>query len=1197
MTKRRKSARIGPKSKQKTFRCDHCKEVFSSLHLLVTHASIPGREECLRTIPRCRYCERHFYTSWGLTQHLKKDKVCSVKANQEDIMNSIHHSQFDGATFAPVQSCSKKRKIDETSTFNDKLDTTIRVTQSNNVPTNLGNHCSQSPKEILPISVLDSPQLFYISPREVMEKIANDPDASESFTDKAQFLTELFSSSKMINPKNATPSKFRSFLIHMYNVIYEVMDSTDCNTLRGKEHVYSDFNEINEVDLYNYLWRYARVADGSESNEEEEEDDAVSFTLNDNDENIIDNNSNNDEDEENNNSLELENETGGETIIEEENVVNETMDKIRSKIFSHRKETEHSFTETDIAMLELHEILKKSGVPMYLFDKITKWSQKFSGAFGTEGRSIPSKKQFAKEMAKKIYSPSFAKSLEPITENCRLSPTNSAQVTRFCFMSKLISLLTNKDLMKDENLLLNPDDPFKSVLDEGCFLDDLNSGWWHRETFKEICLKDNEILLPLIFFIDGGKVTEHMSLEPIVFTLGIFKRLIRNCPDAWRTLGYIESEKNFTDASYTQDNRETSEKWEAYHKICEKILCDVQQLVGEDGGFKWTLDIGGKKHDVVFKLAVQVVIGDCEGLKKVCLHFGKTGSKVLCRDCMVSAEDSDDPNHKCEYTTMDHILGKTTKELTAICKHNVKNAFHPLYYGARRLSIYQCTPPEPLHSFLLGLLKYQFEQFLKVVPKEVMTLIETSVRKLYNSFSRQSTRDFPTLSSIQNSVQKPGTLSAKEQYSRCFAVYLTLLIPSVFDALANTRPRGEHNVLLESMGRERAKKWFELFEQSLCVYQWIMKDEHPPHTLRDPDNRTESIAQKTIRKYLAKYKELVGNRDGAGLKINKFHQTLHYVNQIKKDGSIQNIDSGRPESNAVSMYKDLAKNTQRRQRSIVKQIAQRHYEDLIFSEACRVILPKYSSDTPAEQELEEGLTGAKYKLEIEFEDGEFMEDEMTPTVNFHWIGLSYNPRFPPEICLALASRLYFHEGRGGCLTNSSCPTGRTEYIDENGFRYRAHPSYQNNREWFDFCFIKWDEYSEPYPARIVTFLDLTRCDIICQVGGEEVIDQGDNEEVYLDKGLWVVIQSAKEDTTNVSVEDDNFENLDYRTRNRIENSMRPKIGKRYKMENSLRILPVNKIDKPCYCIPESLDDNTWKIDRFVSVDDIKTWHTGFLKEQ
>jgi hypothetical protein len=73
-------------------------------------------------------------------------------------------------------------------------------------------------------------------------------------------------------------------------------------------------------------------------------------------------------------------------------------------------------------------------------------------------------------------------------------------------------------------------------------LGDINTGSVYQTAYKTyITNPENELLCPIIFFIDKTHtdVNGRLCLEPIRFTLGIFKRNVRNHPNAWRTLGYI----------------------------------------------------------------------------------------------------------------------------------------------------------------------------------------------------------------------------------------------------------------------------------------------------------------------------------------------------------------------------------------------------------------------------------------------------------------------------------------------------------------------------------------------------------------------------------------------------------------------------------------------------------------------------------
>ena len=54
----------------------------------------------------------------------------------------------------------------------------------------------------------------------------------------------------------------------------------------------------------------------------------------------------------------------------------------------------------------------------------------------------------------------------------------------------------------------------------------------------------------------------------------------------------------------------------------------------------------------------------------------------------------------------------------------------------------------------------------------------------------------------------------------------------------------------------------------------------------------EPLAMCAVRKCLERYEDIVQRWFGNQLKINKYHQQLHNVRQILKDGSLLNVNGG-----------------------------------------------------------------------------------------------------------------------------------------------------------------------------------------------------------------------------------------------------------------------------------------------------------------
>ncbi len=165
------------------------------------------------------------------------------------------------------------------------------------------------------------------------------------------------------------------------------------------------------------------------------------------------------------------------------------------------------------------------------------------------------------------------------------------------------------------------------------------------------------------------------------------------------------------------------------------------------------LSKNGVVKPVIWKIAIQAILGDAMGLNKLCLFKGSFHLLRLCQDCDVPPELSDDPNYTCKFIKSDDLKSFCTKkEYDNLCLHMMKNATSDLYFGARNMCVFQSTPSEPLHAILLGLLKYLFEYFEEVIPKSCMQLINVVVHHYYNKFSKQSNKDFPSLAHFQNGL-------------------------------------------------------------------------------------------------------------------------------------------------------------------------------------------------------------------------------------------------------------------------------------------------------------------------------------------------------------------------------------------------------------------------------------------------------------
>ena len=185
-----------------------------------------------------------------------------------------------------------------------------------------------------------------------------------------------------------------------------------------------------------------------------------------------------------------------------------------------------------------------------------------------------------------------------------------------------------------------------------------------------------------------------------------------------------------------------------------------------------------------------------------------------------------------------------------------------------------------------------------------------------------------------------------------------------------------------------------------------------------------------------------------------------------------------------------------------------------------------------------------------------------------WQSTRTNCQINQDISKALVQRLFFNTSLGGCLKNDCVIKGYTELKVE-GHTYRSHPCYWGEKPWYDWALVQWEHDSDPYPAQICMFLDLTEATFMNNAEhrefrntplGHKLIQEsinntlpGENNYDYLTRSIWMVVRSSlSRDEQGVRLRDE------YRVTSRI--------CKRYYMEDEYRIVPADAIEGPAFCL-------------------------------
>ena len=474
-----------------------------------------------------------------------------------------------------------------------------------------------------------------------------------------------------------------------------------------------------------------------------------------------------------------------------------------------------------------------------------------------------------------LYNTSLSFSMEATKSNIGLEDCEGTfPITTFCLISSIVGLLQNPILMTEKNTIYHHplyNDPNNNAFNPSGIYNDIHTSDWFRDTFMQVIHNQNDtidgsrdintkVLCPIIFFIDGVAVDSYgrMSLEPVSYTLGIFKRNVRNLAIAWRVLGYIPNTEKAYHIRYSSNKKGSNLKKKHYQQILHHILQQMS-ILQKNGGLIWKLpyyreeidDISGKtrrykeyrKVNLVFE--VMVVIGDAPGNDQLCgrkKYYVPTKSMNtgVCRDCCVTYRDSDDFNYKCKFITREFIRKVQPKVRDQLSFYNVGLiAFDCLSFGCNKLGINSSTPPELLHVWYLGVVQFLIEYFLDRMTTKAKVLLNNSVSNLAKNYSRQSDRFMPKISTFISGIDK-CKLTGKEKGYQLFIIYVVMNSSSFKDKIISidqsSQKRYKVHTIESTDGKKKRKKillnkvidtndkynkWLRIFEKMISIGEWM----------------------------------------------------------------------------------------------------------------------------------------------------------------------------------------------------------------------------------------------------------------------------------------------------------------------------------------------------------------------------------------
>jgi hypothetical protein len=283
----------------------------------------------------------------------------------------------------------------------------------------------------------------------------------------------------------------------------------------------------------------------------------------------------------------------------------------------------------------------------------------------------------------------------------------------------------------------------------------------------------------------------------------------------------------------------------------------------------------------------------------------------------------------------------------------VVNAFDGTDFGANIAGILGATPVDPMHCYLLGVLKYVMKLGLdNLTPSQKMAL-DHIIDTIFVGLRTSKKDNFPRCS-FSKGFTNLTLITADEWTGMLMTLLLAVRISEEAANIMLTVFTNEEDVELKEPPKKRGKvvnanqeqeekdnsedesdeevmgnpcslaDFIELAEALLCFQAWYKLGD--PFPWEDPVENEKEINH-SIRTLLHLLKTYMPRCTGNGWKIQKFHDLIHLSKDMAMFGSPLNFDAGPYESSLRFWAKRMAITSQKRGDKIfAKQVGDRIYE-------------------------------------------------------------------------------------------------------------------------------------------------------------------------------------------------------------------------------------------------------------------------------
>ena len=572
-------------------------------------------------------------------------------------------------------------------------------------------------------------------------------------------------------------------------------------------------------------------------------------------------------------------------------------------------------------------------------------------------------------------------------------PRRTVTAIQYEFIQEVRNLFAEPFAYNPENMVINrnPDDWFLPYSPddqgEGSMIDEILSASCYQDYVKNVWAKrpdkENCFICPLLGYSDGTNIDsrDRFSLEPFLFTFALFRRHLRNQPEAWGHLGLIPDIYLHSKASKgvaSSSKKRTGETARNFHKILKVLLKPVLDLQ-ETGIPDFAFRIGNQMKRVTLLIPLFLMTADgLEACKMTGRKIFYTDVVRICSGCDCSYDDADNANVKCKFletepiqllsaTALNHRdAGQRQQAKTDLheiyYQNAVDNAFFPFKYlgGGGPHGIFGAIPPYFSHTVQEGVFKYVIKAVYKLVTTRVLSKIDFLASQLLCDCPRQTHRSKFPRCTFTHGISRTTKLTCTE---------MTGLLLSLSLLMGTDRCRDLIDIPLRSKQAKQKKKFeakltpeqvarldhdrttllvdgggcqdlSKLFTCLLGFQAWTKKKHFWTADRSTPQKRDEAKAarrraQGSIKVMIKRLKVALPRIKGNKWKLQKVHNLLHFVPFIEKFGSVRNFDTACSEKNHKVKSKLPAATAQKVHDVFLEQTAKRVTDHVSISRACR----------------------------------------------------------------------------------------------------------------------------------------------------------------------------------------------------------------------------------------------------------------------